>query len=161
MHPSSAFVLLGIVLQCTSALFAQEPPRNELVPASIWGTWTFVNVQSDLTDQFTEVALKNHCMKELQVTADQFQWTDSRSNVTKGEIIRIKRLGEDSRWEVDFSIEWEGDSHVRCGLLEVQEDRLRLCFNTVEPPDKARRPLDFKLATPNLGNVLFEYDRKE
>ena len=167
MHPSYAFVLFGIVFTCASTLFAQEAPerviiaQKETVPTSLQGTWTFVDVKSDQTDQSIKEALKNHRMQELRVTGDRFKWIDARSNVTDGEIIRIKRLGEDSRWEVDFSVEWKGDSHVRYGILEVQDDRLRLCFNAVEPSDDARRPQDSKLATPNRGTVLLEYDRKK
>jgi len=161
MHSSSTIVLLGIVFTCASAIFAQAAPQSEPVPASLQGTWTLVNVKSDQTDQFTKEALTNHRMQEMQITGDQFKWTDGRSLVTKAEIIRIKPGGEDGRWEVDFSVDLKGNPHLRYGILEVQKDRLQLCFNTVEPADKARRPLDFKLATPRLGNILFEYDRKK
>lgn len=167
MHPSNAFVLFGIVFTCASTLLSQETPervftaQNEPVPTSWQGRWTFVDVKSDSTDQFMKDALKNHRMQELQVMGGRFKWIDGRSSVTIGEIIRVNRLGEDRRWEVDFSVEAKGDPHVRYGIIEVQDDRLRLCFNTVEPSDDARRPQDFRLATPDLGDLLFEYDRRK
>lgn len=166
MHMPRFVVMFGIIFTCVSTIVSQEIPgdvtlsqKKSLPPLAV-GIWTFVDAKTD--DPFFREAFKNHRMHELRVTEDRLQWeSDGRSDATEGEILRIKSLSEDRRWEVDFKVKWKGEPLVRYGILEVKNDRLRICFNTIEPPDEARRPLDFDLEKPSSGNVVFEYDRKK
>lgn len=158
-------LILVAAVMCPYPACAQETSESAkrkdkgIGPGELQGRWELVTARSDGTDELSQRANNNVAKYILDVSGSRMTYKFKSGPEKKGRILKCRETEGGKTWDLDFTYGEGKNLHKRVGILQVKNDQLRICFNTVVPADPSRRPKDFGLATPDLGNVLLEHKR--
>jgi uncharacterized protein (TIGR03067 family) len=141
----------GLLASLTaSALVTVQPKPGD----DLQGRWKLVSVQT----YDPNLDKKGYTPFALVVKGDKMTWEYDRESFKQEGTYKLPPTDGKGPKAIDLSSGSGGKKFERVGIYAVEGDKLKICFDTVDPADPKRRPTDF--TTPEgSGRVLLVFER--
>ena len=137
-----------LVVVATDTTYAQEKRGLD----AIQGRWKLIDMQiydSELTKRDFE---------KFTLAIDGNRMTFEYENGRKSDGHKFRLMPQETPKRIDFSTGGAAEKQDRFGIYLVDDDVLKICFDTVVPAIESRRPTDF--TTPaGSGRILMSLKR--